>query len=72
MPPHETNLISVHTLKTNIFRPPRKNQVNFDINTEVKLVSTLTIKSSQVWCRDTKTKLIATPTLKPSQFRSLY
>ena len=40
MPRHKTELISIHTLKTSHFRPPRKNQVNSDPYTEIKSIST--------------------------------
>ena len=70
MPPHKnTKLISIHTLKPSIFRPPRQNQVNSDTYTEVKSISIPTIKSNQFWGRTTKNKLISIPTLKPNLFR---
>ena len=62
----ETKLVSIHKLKHNIFRPPRKNQVNSDPYTEVNSISIHTIKSSPFWCLDTKTRSISIPTLKPS------
>ena len=59
MPPQKAKLISIHTLNTSIFRPPRKNQVNSDPYTKINSISIPTIKSTQFWCRGTKTKLIS-------------
>ena len=40
------NSISIRTLKQSIFRHPHKNQVTFDLNTEVKSISISSLKSS--------------------------
>ena len=57
-----------HT-KTKYFSIPTQKHVNSDPYTEFKSISIPTIKSSQFWCRDTKTKLITIPTLNLSLFR---
>ena len=69
MPPPKTKFISIHTLKIGIIRPPRNNQANSGPYTEIKSISIATPKSSQFWCRDTKTNLISIPTLKSIRFR---
>ena len=68
MPSHKTQFNFDPISKTKYFRTQRKNQVNFDPYTEVKSSSIPTIKSSQFWCRDSKTKSISFPTPTPSLF----
>ena len=49
-----------------------KEQVYSDSYTEVQSISIAAVKSSQLWCRNTKTKVITVPTLKPRIFKFLH
>ena len=64
--------ISIFILKQSSFRPPRKQQINFDPCTEMKSISIPSTKSSQFWCRDTKAELISISTLQATFFVNLY
>ena len=76
--PHKNQVNFDPQTKPSISLPPPKNKSIPISYTQVKRISIPTMKSSQLWCRDTKNKLISIstphvfhPTLKPSQFRTL-
>ena len=73
----KTKSMSVHTLRTSIFRPSHKDKINFDPRTKITPISVLTLKPSQFLSStqnqvnfdlNTEVKSISISSLKTGQF----